>query len=101
MKTADNKDNAPQSDVEKSLEGLTHAVSLLREAVDYRIKLDANQGDLRTEFNRANDERKRLAARLDQAEGRVQTTQQITKDVSTRLGDAMEVIRTVLENQAR
>ncbi len=101
MKTSDDTNNTAGNGVEKSLEGLAQAVSHLREAVDYRIKLDANQGDLRVEFNRINDERKRLAARLDQAEGRVQTTQQITNDVSTRLGDAMEVIRTVLENQAR
>lgn len=87
--------------VSASLEALTSSVKHLSEAVDYRLKLDESQGDLRSEFNRLNDERKRLAARLDQAEGRSQTVQQITTDVSHRLGNAMEVIRTVLENQAR
>lgn len=73
----------------------------LREAVDYRLKLDENQGELRSEFNRMNDERKRLAARLDQAEGRGQVLQQVNRDVSQRLAVAMETIRTVLENQAK
>jgi hypothetical protein len=48
-----------------------------------------------------NDERKRLAARLDQAEGRGQVLQQVNRDVSKRLAVAMETIRTVLENQAK
>ncbi|MEP0519529.1 MAG: DUF4164 domain-containing protein [Hyphomicrobiales bacterium] len=87
--------------VSASLEALAQSVKHLGEAVDYRLKLDESQSDLRSEFNRLNDERKRLAARLDQSEGRSQTVQQITTDVSHRLGNAMEVIRTVLENQAR
>lgn len=92
---------SPAQGVSASLEALASSVKHLSEAVDYRLKLDESQGDLRSEFNRLNDERKRLAARLDQAEGRSQTVQQITTDVSHRLGNAMEVIRTVLENQAR
>ena len=68
--------------------------------MEYRLKLDETQGDLRAEFNRMNDERKRLAARLDQAEGRAQSVQQATKDVSRRLAKSMETIRVVLENQA-
>lgn len=82
------------------MERLTKSVQHLREAVEYRLKLDENQGDLRAEFNRMNDERKRLAARLDQSEGKVQSAQQVTRDVSRRLAKAMETIRVVLENQA-
>nr|WP_306269332.1 DUF4164 domain-containing protein [Pararhizobium sp. IMCC3301] len=87
-------------DLNGSLERLTDSVQHLRKAVEYRLKLDENQGDLRAEFNRMNDERKRLAARLDQAEGKAQSVQQATKDVSRRLAKAMETIRMVLENQA-
>lgn len=82
------------------MERLTKSVQHLREAVEYRLKLDENQGDLRAEFNRMNDERKRLAARLDQSEGKMQSAQQVTRDVSRRLAKAMETIRVVLENQA-
>tara|TARA_R110000868_G_scaffold26691_32_gene102615 strand:+ start:1287 stop:1688 length:402 start_codon:yes stop_codon:yes gene_type:complete len=89
-----------QTDLNGSLERLTDSVQHLRKAVEYRLKLDENQGDLRAEFNRMNDERKRLAARLDQAEGRAQSVQQATKDVSRRLAKSMETIRVVLENQA-
>lgn len=95
------KDASVQSDVGVSLERLGQSVQHLRAAVEYRLKLDENQGELRSEFNRMNDERKRLAARLDQAEGRGQTMQQVNQDVSRRLAAAMETIRTVLENQAR
>lgn len=89
------------ADINASLESLGKSVQNLREAVDYRLKLDENQGELRSEFNRMNDERKRLAARLDQAEGRGQVLQQVNRDVSQRLAVAMETIRTVLENQAK
>lgn len=89
------------SDINTSLEQLAKSVQHLREAVDYRLKLDENQGELRSEFNRMNDERKRLAARLDQAEGRGQAMQQVNQDVSQRLAAAMETIRIVLENQAK
>lgn len=99
--TASPKDASMQSDVSASLERLGNSVQHLRAAVEYRLKLDENQGELRSEFNKMNDERKRLAARLDQAEGRGQTMQQVNQDVSRRLGAAMETIRTVLENQAQ
>ncbi len=92
---------AVSADINASLESLGKSVQNLREAVDYRLKLDENQGELRSEFNRMNDERKRLAARLDQAEGRGQVLQQVNRDVSQRLAVAMETIRTVLENQAK
>lgn len=95
------KDASMQSDVSASLERLGSSVQNLRAAVEYRLKLDENQGELRSEFNRMNDERKRLAARLDQAEGRGQAMQQVNQDVSRRLAAAMETIRTVLENQAQ
>jgi len=95
------KDASMQSDVSAALERLGNSVQHLRAAVEYRLKLDENQGELRSEFNKMNDERKRLAARLDQAEGRGQTMQQVNQDVSRRLGAAMETIRTVLENQAQ
>lgn len=95
------KDASMQSDVSASLERLGNSVQHLRAAVEYRLKLDENQGELRSEFNRMNDERKRLAARLDQAEGRGQAMQQVNQDVSRRLAAAMETIRTVLENQAQ
>ncbi len=93
--------SAVSADINASLERLGTSVQHLREAVDYRLKLDENQGELRSEFNRMNDERKRLAARLDQAEGRGQAMQQVNQDVSRRLATAMDTIRTVLENQAK
>ncbi|MCR9238172.1 MAG: DUF4164 domain-containing protein [Alphaproteobacteria bacterium] len=99
--TALPKDASMQSDVSASLQRLGNSVQHLRAAVEYRLKLDENQGELRSEFNKMNDERKRLAARLDQAEGRGQAMQQVNQDVSRRLGAAMETIRTVLENQAQ
>lgn len=99
--TALPKDVSMQSDVSASLQRLGNSVQHLRAAVEYRLKLDENQGELRSEFNKMNDERKRLAARLDQAEGRGQAMQQVNQDVSRRLGAAMETIRTVLENQAQ
>jgi hypothetical protein len=92
---------AVSADINAALETLGKSIQNLREAVDYRLKLDENQGELRSEFNRMNDERKRLAARLDQAEGRGQVLQQVNRDVSKRLAVAMETIRTVLENQAK
>lgn len=99
--TAGQKSTTVSPDLNASLERLGKSVQHLREAVDYRLKLDENQGELRAEFNRMNDERKRLAARLDQAEGRGQAMQQVNQDVSKRLAAAMETIRTVLENQAQ
>ena len=93
--------SAVSADINASLERLGKSVQHLREAVDYRLKLDENQGELRSEFNRMNDERKRLAARLDQSEGRGQAMQQVNQDVSRRLATAMDTIRTVLENQAK
>lgn len=87
-------------DIKMALTHLSAAVNTLKEAVAYRTALDDGHGDLRTELSRLNEERKRLTAKLDQAEGRLSAQAQVTADVSSRLGASMEAIRSVLESQA-
>jgi len=80
-----------------SLEKLASAVSALEEAVDVRLDREAALTGAEAEVQRMGADRARLAESLDNAEARAQQLESANREVSRRLVDAMESIRSVLD----
>ena len=83
-----------------SLDKLASAVSALEEAVDERLDREAALTGAEAEVQRMGADRARLAESLDNAEARAQQLESANREVSRRLVDAMESIRSVLERTA-
>ena len=89
------------SPLDAAVAKLRGSVEHLNAAVDHRLQMDVGHDELRAAYNKLNDDRKHLSARVDQAEGRNQAISQVSQDVSNRLSQAMETIKNVLESQAK
>ncbi|MCB1387313.1 MAG: DUF4164 family protein [Nitratireductor sp.] len=81
-----------------ALEKLAGAVAALDAAVDARIEREGRLAGAEAEVQRMGADRSRLAESLDAAEARAQRLESANREVSRRLVDAMEQIRSVLEH---
>ncbi len=80
------------------LERLNAAIGALETAVDGRLENDETRKDAEAQVQRMSSDRTRLAEALDEAEARCQRLENVNREVSARLVNAMETIRAVLEN---
>ncbi len=85
--------------VTAAVERLNKAVVSLEGSVEARLERESALGDVEAEVQRMGADRTRLAESLDSAEERAQRLEHTNKEVSRRLVDAMESIRTVLEKK--
>ncbi len=85
--------------VSSSLEKLAEATSALESAVEERLEREAGLLEIEAEVQRMGADRVRLAESLDGAEARSQRLEGANREVSRRLVDAMESIRSVLDRQ--
>ena len=85
------------SGVVTGIQKLARALDALDEAVELRLAREASLGDAEAEVQRMGADRSRLADALDNAAARSQRLESTNKEVSRRLVDAMEAIRSVLD----
>ncbi len=85
------------ADIDKILKRLGNSIQLLESAVDGHMENEAAFKDSGAEIQRMGADRVRLAGSLDDAEARCQRLENVNRDVSNRLVNAMETIRSVLE----
>lgn len=78
---------------------LEKVVEALESAVDARLEREQGLAEAEAEVQRMGADRTRLAESLDSAEARAQRLESANREVSRRLVDAMESIRTVLDRQ--
>ena len=78
---------------------LNSAIEKLEKIVEVRLEREASLGDAEAEVQRMGADRARLAESLDLAQERAQHLEHVNKEVSRRLVDAMESIRTVVERK--
>ncbi|MCB1463444.1 MAG: DUF4164 domain-containing protein [Nitratireductor sp.] len=82
-----------------ALSRLNDAMASLEAAVEARLEREAALGDAEAEVQRMGADRTRLAESLDIAEARAVRLENTNREVSRRLVDAMEAIRSVLDRQ--
>ncbi|MEC9343946.1 MAG: DUF4164 domain-containing protein [Pseudomonadota bacterium] len=80
-----------------ALARLNEALAHLESAVEARLEREAALGDAEAEVQRMGADRTRLAESLDSAEARAVRLEKTNREVSRRLVDAMEAIRSVLD----
>ncbi len=85
------------NDIDAILARLGNSINMLETAVDGHLEVEATQRDSDAEVQRMGADRARLAGSLDDAEARCQRLENVNKEVSTRLVNAMETIRQVLD----
>ena len=76
---------------------LDKALETLEDAVERQIEVRENYRDAEEEVQRMNSDRGRLAEELDAAEARAERLEDVNKEVSRRLVNAMETIRAVID----
>lgn len=82
-----------------ALEKLDSAVDALDKVVDVQLEREEGLAAVESEVQRMGADRNRLAESLDGAEAKSQRLENANREVSRRLVDAMESIRSVLEKQ--
>ncbi|HSI39494.1 MAG TPA: DUF4164 domain-containing protein [Xanthobacteraceae bacterium] len=82
--------------IEAATRRLYAAVEALEAAVERRLEVERQEAGLSAQIHALGADRSRLAAALDGASARASTLEDVNRDVSRRLGSAMETIRTVL-----
>ena len=85
--------------ISTSLEKLDKAVSALESAVEARVEREQGLLQAEAEVQRMGADRARLAESLDSAVAKSQRLENANREVSRRLVDAMESIRSVLDRQ--
>ena len=78
---------------------LEAALTMLESAVEARLEREAELIDVEAEVQRMSADRSRLAEALDEAEARAQRLEKTNKEVSRRLIDAMESIRSIIDRK--
>ena len=82
-----------------ALSRLNDSISALDKAVEFRMKRELALSDAEAEVQRMNADRSRLAEALDLTQERANQLEHVNREVSRRLVDAMESIRTVVDRQ--
>jgi len=78
---------------------LNSSVKKLDKTIEHRLGRDSSLIDVESEVQRMGADRTRLAESLDNVQQRAQQLEHANKEVSRRLVDAMEKIRTVIEGR--
>jgi hypothetical protein len=86
-------------DIQQILKQLGKAITALESAVDSHLDNKAANQDHAAEVQRMGADRVRLAGSLDDAEARCQRLENVNREVSSRLVNAMETIRHVLDKE--
>ena len=85
------------STTEQAVKRLEAALRSLEAAIEQRASRSAGAEGLADEVQMLTADRARLAESLDQAQARAARLENVNRDVSRRLGTAVETIRSVLE----
>jgi hypothetical protein len=85
--------------LDAALERLAASLARLEDAVERRLDGDRALAGHGVEVQALSDDRARLAGELDDSFARLAELQSANRDVSRRLGEAIETIRAVLEPQ--
>jgi len=88
-------------DVQRTLDRFAKSISALEGAVDSHLENEATNQDYAAEVQRMGADRVRLAGSLDDAEARCQRLENVNKEVSSRLVNAMETIRGVIDDESK
>lgn len=75
------------------------ALASLESAINTRFDQETELIDAEAEIQRMGTDRSRLAESLDKAEARSQQLEATNREVSRRLIDAMEVIRSIIDRE--
>ncbi len=94
---ADDDKVAAEKDIELILQQLGNSIDALETVVDGHLEHKAANQDFAAEVQRMGADRVRLAGSLDDAEARCQRLESVNREVSSRLVNAMETIRGVIE----
>lgn len=92
---------ADRGNLAPALARLNEALTRLESAIDARLEREAALGDAEAEVQRMGADRTRLAESLDSAEARAIRLESTNREVSRRLVDAMEAIRSVLDRHGQ
>lgn len=90
-----------EDDLKGAIRQLATALDGLENAVDHHIDDKDRMSSLDGELSDIVLDRSRLAQSLDRAEARSGRLEEANKEVSRRLVNAMETIRTIIEAQAK
>ena len=94
------EENGATEKMDEVLSRLGNSIGMLETAVDGHLETEASHKDAGAEVQRMGADRTRLASSLDDAEARCQRLENVNREVSTRLVNAMETIRSVLDKDA-
>jgi len=89
------------NDVEQILQLLDHSIEKLESVVEGHLENKVANQDYAAEVQRMGADRSRLAGSLDDAEVRCQRLENVNREVSSRLVNAMETIRAVIDKSPR
>ena len=95
-----NGKSSGSGELSAALVRLNKALDALESAVDARLDREVVLGDAEAEVQRIGADRARLAESLDTSEARAKRLENTNREVSRRLVDAMEAIRSVLDRKA-
>lgn len=85
------------STTEQAVKRLEAALRSLEAAIEHRTARSVGAEGLADEVRMLTADRARLAESLDQAQARAARLENVNRDVSRRLGTAVDTIRSVLE----
>jgi len=83
--------------VKETLERMEKALLHLEYAVSARFEAQDTLDECEAEIQRMNADRSRLAQELDRSEAKAERLEQANREVSRRLVNVMETVRTVIE----
>lgn len=89
------------SSLDAALQRLSAALARIEDAVERRIEADRTGASREIEVQALSDDRARLAQELDDSFARFARVEAANRDVSRRLDQAIDTIRTVLEPEGR
>lgn len=85
--------------LKNAINALETSLSGLERAVEGRLEKLQNREDLENEVRIVHEDRANLARDLDQAQFRANRLEEVNREVSKRLVNAMETIRSVLDHE--
>ncbi len=89
--------SSSDKNVGQIMEQLENSIGVLETAVDGHLEKQSIDKDTEAEVQRMAADRVRLAGSLDEAEARCQRLENVNREVSSRLINAMETIRAVVQ----
>ncbi|MEZ5871013.1 MAG: DUF4164 domain-containing protein [Nitratireductor sp.] len=98
--SAQNGTGRGSGELSSALARLNKALDALESSIEARLEREIVLGDAEAEVQRIGADRARLAESLDSSEARAKRLENTNKEVSRRLVDAMEAIRSVLDRKA-